>query len=183
MSTERIETVIIGGGQAGLSTGYHLARRGRPFVILDGNARIGDNWRVHWDSLRLYSPARYDGLPGMPFPAPAWSFPTKDQVAAYLAGYAAEFDLPVRTGVRVRGRGRAPHLPVRAGHRPDPVRDRGADGPRDLPLLWQMWTRVLNVRTPSAGRCADTSARTAGRSCGSSAPISPPPASSGSPIA
>jgi len=101
MSTERIETVIIGGGQAGLSTGYHLARRGRPFVILEGGARVGDNWRRHWDSLRLYSPARYDGLPGMPFPAAPWSFPTKDEVADYLAAYAAGFDLPVRTGVRV----------------------------------------------------------------------------------
>jgi putative flavoprotein involved in K+ transport len=98
---ERFETVIVGGGQAGLAVGHHLARRGRRFVILDAQQRIGDAWRQRWDSLRLFTPARYDGLPGMPFPAPAWSFPTKDQVADYLETYAARFDLPVRTGVRV----------------------------------------------------------------------------------
>ena len=98
---ERIETVVVGGGQAGLAVGYHLARRGRPFAILDANERIGDAWRRRWDSLRLFTPARYDGLPGWPFPAPAWSFPTKDQVAGYLEAYAARFELPVRTGVRV----------------------------------------------------------------------------------
>jgi putative flavoprotein involved in K+ transport len=98
---ERFETVIVGGGQAGLAVGYHLARRGRRFVILDAHQRIGDAWRGRWDSLHLFTPARYDGLPGMPFPAPAWSFPTKDEVADYLAAYAARFDLPVRSGVRV----------------------------------------------------------------------------------
>ena len=72
---ERFETVIIGGGQAGLATGYHLASRGRSFVILDANERIGDPWRQRWDSLRLYSPAKYDGLPGMRFPAPASLLP------------------------------------------------------------------------------------------------------------
>ena len=98
---ERFETVIIGGGQAGLSVGYHLARRGLPFVILDASERIGDSWRKRWDSLRLFTPARYDGLPGMPFHAPAHTFPTKDEMADYLAAYAARFELPVRTGVRV----------------------------------------------------------------------------------
>jgi putative flavoprotein involved in K+ transport len=98
---EQFETVIIGGGQAGLSVGYHLARQGRRFVILDANQRIGDPWRTRWDSLRLFTPARYNGLPGWCFPAPAWSFPGKDEVADYLEAYAARFDLPVRTGVRV----------------------------------------------------------------------------------
>ncbi len=98
---ERVETVIVGGGQAGLSVGYHLARRDRPFVILDVNERTGDSWRKRWDSLRLFTPARYDGLPGMPFPAPAWSFPTREQMADYLEAYAARFHLPVRTGVGV----------------------------------------------------------------------------------
>ena len=102
-STEHVETLIIGGGQAGLSTGYHLARRGLPFVILDASTRIGDAWRKRWDSLRLFTPARYNGLPGWPFPAPAWSFPTKDEMAGYLEAYAARFDLPVRTGVHVDG--------------------------------------------------------------------------------
>jgi putative flavoprotein involved in K+ transport len=101
MNTESFDTVIIGAGQAGLSVGYHLDRLGRRFVILDANQAVGDNWRSHWDSLRLYSPAKYDGLPGLPFPAPAWSYPTKDEVADYLAAYARRFDLPVRSGVRV----------------------------------------------------------------------------------
>jgi putative flavoprotein involved in K+ transport len=101
LGPERVETVVIGAGQAGLATGYHLARRGRQFVILDANQRIGDAWRTRWDSLRLFTPARYNGLPGWPFPAPAWSYPTKDQVADYLEAYAARFELPVRTGVRV----------------------------------------------------------------------------------
>ncbi|MFG2822836.1 flavin-containing monooxygenase [Kitasatospora sp. NPDC048365] len=100
--TERHDTVVIGAGQAGLSTGHHLARRGREFLILDANERIGDNWHAHWDSLRLYTPARYDGLPGMRFPAPGWSFPGKDAVGNYLATYAEHFRLPVRLSTRVR---------------------------------------------------------------------------------
>jgi putative flavoprotein involved in K+ transport len=101
--SERFETVIIGGGQAGLSVGYHLAKRDRPFAILDANERIGDAWRKRWASLRLFTPARYDGLAGWRFPAPAVSFPTKDEMADYLEAYAARFDLPVRTGVKVDG--------------------------------------------------------------------------------
>src|SRR5215204_2203935 len=99
--TERHETVVIGGGQAGLTVGYYLKQHGRPFVILDANERIGDAWRKRWDSLRLFTPARYDGLAGWRFPAPAFSFPTKDEMADYLESYAARFDLPVRTGVKV----------------------------------------------------------------------------------
>lgn len=98
---ERVETVIIGAGQAGLATAYHLQRRGQPFVVLEGDDRVGDVWRRRFDSLRLYSPARYDGLPGWGFPAEPWSWPTKDEVADYLEAYAARFALPVRTGVRV----------------------------------------------------------------------------------
>jgi putative flavoprotein involved in K+ transport len=101
--SEHFETVIIGGGQAGLSVGYHLSRRDRQFVILDANERIGDAWRKRWDSLRLFTPARYDGLAGWRFPAPAVSFPTKDEMADYLESYAARFDLPVRTSVKVDG--------------------------------------------------------------------------------
>jgi putative flavoprotein involved in K+ transport len=100
---ERFETVIVGGGQAGLATGYQLARRGRPFVILDAGERVGDPWRARWDSLRLFTPGRYSGLPGWPFPAPAWHYPTKDELADYLEAYAARFELPVRSGVAVDG--------------------------------------------------------------------------------
>jgi len=98
---ERAETIVIGGGQAGLSVGYHLSRRGLPFLILEANQRIGDSWRSRWDSLRLFTPARFDGLAGMPFPAPAHAFPTKDEMANYLESYAARFNLPIRTGVKV----------------------------------------------------------------------------------
>ena len=79
--------------------GYHLARKGVPFVILEANQRVGDTWRQRWDSLRLFTPARFDGLDGMPFPAHANAFPTKDEMADYLEAYAARFSLPVRTGV------------------------------------------------------------------------------------
>lgn len=104
MDTERFETVIIGGGQAGLTTGYHLLKRNRPFVILDAFPRVGDAWRQgRWNSLRLFTPARYDGLPGMPFPASGWSFPTKEEMAAYMETYAARFALPIRSGVTVDG--------------------------------------------------------------------------------
>jgi putative flavoprotein involved in K+ transport len=97
----QIQTIAIGGGQAGLSVGYHLAKRDLPFVILDANLRTGDAWRNRWDSLRLFSPARYSGLPGMRFPAPGSSFPTKEQMADYLVDYATRFGLPVRNGVSV----------------------------------------------------------------------------------
>jgi putative flavoprotein involved in K+ transport len=99
--SQRVNTVVIGGGQAGLSVGYHLANRGVDFVILDVRARIGDVWRQRWDSLRLFTPARHAGLDGLPFPAPSFSFPTKDQMADYLETYARTFKLPVRSGVRV----------------------------------------------------------------------------------
>jgi putative flavoprotein involved in K+ transport len=101
--SEQFEVVVIGGGQAGLSVGHHLRQQGRDFVVLDTNDRIGDAWRKRWDSLRLFTPARYDGLPGMPFPAPAYMYPTKDEMADYLGAYAARFGLPVRAGVKVDG--------------------------------------------------------------------------------
>jgi putative flavoprotein involved in K+ transport len=98
---ERLDTVVIGGGQAGLATGYHLKRLGVPFVILDEHERVGDAWRGRWDSLRLFTPAWVDGLPGMPFPEKDWDFPTKDEMADYLVTYSERFALPVRTGVAV----------------------------------------------------------------------------------
>src|SRR5688572_7293852 len=98
---ERHEVVVIGGGQAGLSVGYHLQRQRVPFVILDARARIGDAWRERWDSLRLFTPRRYDALDGMRFPGVANDFPTKDEMADYLESYATRFRLPVRTGTRV----------------------------------------------------------------------------------
>jgi putative flavoprotein involved in K+ transport len=99
--TERFETVIIGGGQAGLAAGYQLAKRGRSFVILDANERVGDAWRKRWDSLRLFTPAHFSRLPGLRHAGTSWSFVTKDEMADYLEDYAERFELPVRTGVRV----------------------------------------------------------------------------------
>jgi len=101
LGTERYDTVIVGGGQAGLSAAHHLRRRGVECVVLDAGQRIGDQWRARWDSLRLFSPAKYDGLDGRPFPAKPWYFPTRDEIADYLEDYAR--DLPVCSGVRVDG--------------------------------------------------------------------------------
>lgn len=99
--TERFETVIIGAGQAGLATGYHLARGNRSHVILDANERVGDPWRARWASMRLYTPARFDRLPGMRFPGPRSAFPSASEMADYLESYAKRFELPVRAGVHV----------------------------------------------------------------------------------
>src|SRR5574339_975377 len=98
---ERVNTRVIGAGQEGLSCGYHLQRRGVSFLIVDTAARVGDIWRARWDSLRLFTPARYCGLDGMPFPAAPHYFPTKDEMADFLEAYARRFELPVRSGVRV----------------------------------------------------------------------------------
>ncbi|MBE4719298.1 NAD(P)/FAD-dependent oxidoreductase [Pseudarthrobacter sp. AB1] len=99
--TGTLDTLIIGGGQAGLALGYYLKAQDRTFLILDASPRTGDAWRQRWDSLRVFTPAKYDGLPGLPFPADRLSFPSKDEVAGYLEGYAARFDLPVLNGVRI----------------------------------------------------------------------------------
>lgn len=101
MSNRQVASVIIGGSQAGLAVGYHLTQRGLPFVILEKDDRVGDAWRKRWDSLRLFTPARYSGLPGMPFPGSPSSYPTKGETADYLEAYARQFELPVRTGVKV----------------------------------------------------------------------------------
>jgi putative flavoprotein involved in K+ transport len=100
-TSEQVQVVVIGAGQAGLSVGYCLAAHGVPFVILEGQARVGDSWRQRWDSMRLFTPAKYDGLVGMPFPAPAFSFPTKDEMADFVESYARHFKLPVRTSTKV----------------------------------------------------------------------------------
>ena len=113
MSDRQPGTVVIGGGQAGLAIGYHLRKRGLPFVVLDENDRIGDAWRKRWDSLRLFTPGRYNGLPGMRFPGPASAYPRKDEAAAYLewcTGFSQANDwtdvaLPARNGVPVSDRG------------------------------------------------------------------------------
>jgi len=101
MNERQFETVIIGGGQAGLATAYHLTRRRLPCVILDENDKVGAAWRNRWDSLKLFTPGRYSSLPGMPCPVQPRSFPGKNDMSDYLQAYVARFELPVRTGVKV----------------------------------------------------------------------------------
>jgi putative flavoprotein involved in K+ transport len=101
VASNRFDTIVIGGGQSGLAAGYHLNRAGRSFLIVDANQRSGDTWRGRWDSLRLFSPAQYDSLPGLPLAMPKGTFPGKDVLADYLESYARHFDLPILRGVRV----------------------------------------------------------------------------------
>jgi len=99
--TEDHDTVVVGGGQAGLTIGAELAGRGRDHVILDAHERVGEAWRRRWDTLRLNTPAKYDALPGMPIGPDGLAFPTKDEFADYLERYAAENGMPIETGTRV----------------------------------------------------------------------------------
>jgi putative flavoprotein involved in K+ transport len=100
--TERVDTVIVGAGQCGLATAYHLNRHGLDCVVLDENARVGDNWRKRYDSLRLFTPSQYDALPGMPFPLPRWTWPTGRQMGDYLEAYAERMGLDVRHRTTVK---------------------------------------------------------------------------------
>src|ERR1700749_3799320 len=95
-----LDVVVVGGSQAGLAMAWHLARQHLQFVVLDAGPEVGHVWRSRWDSLTLFTPAQYDALPGMPFPAPAGTYPTKDPVAGYLQAYAGAHDLPVRLNAR-----------------------------------------------------------------------------------
>ena len=95
-----LDVVVVGGSQAGLAMAWHLARQGLRFVVLEAGPEVGHVWRSRWDSLKLFTPAQYDALPGMAFPAPADTYPTKDPVADYLQAYAKAFDLPVRLNAK-----------------------------------------------------------------------------------
>jgi putative flavoprotein involved in K+ transport len=96
-----LDVVVVGGSQAGLAMAWHLAQQGRRFVVLEAGPEVGHVWRSRWDSLKLFTPAQYDALPGMAFPAPADTYPTKDPVADYLQAYVAAFQLPVRLNAPV----------------------------------------------------------------------------------
>src|SRR5918912_1475798 len=97
----QLDVIVIGGGQAGLAIAWHLAQSGLRFVILEASDQLGNSWRRRWDSLRLFTPAQYDALPGMAFPGQPDTYPGKDAVARFLRAYLIAFDLPVRLGVRV----------------------------------------------------------------------------------
>jgi putative flavoprotein involved in K+ transport len=96
-----LDVVVVGGSQAGLAMAWHLAQQGLRFLVLEAGSELGHTWRSRWDSLKLFTPAQYDALPGMAFPAPADTYPTKDPVADYLQAYAAAHDLPVRLNAKV----------------------------------------------------------------------------------
>jgi putative flavoprotein involved in K+ transport len=100
--TERREVVVVGGGQAGLAIGYFLARHGRDFTILEAAEEPAAAWRERWDSLKLFTPARYDALPGLAFPGDSGNYPSRGEVAAYLTNYVRHFALPIELGSRVR---------------------------------------------------------------------------------
>jgi putative flavoprotein involved in K+ transport len=95
------EVIVVGGGQAGLALGYHLAKQGKDFTILEAASEPAAAWRERWDSLKLFTSARYDGLPGMDFPGNPDRYPTRDELVDYLTEYARRFDLPVELNSRV----------------------------------------------------------------------------------
>jgi putative flavoprotein involved in K+ transport len=97
------DVVVVGGGQAGLATAWHLRRHGVRYTVLEAADEIGNSWRSRWNSLRLFTPAEYDALPGLPFPARAGTYPGKEAVADYLREYAATFDLKVELNARATG--------------------------------------------------------------------------------
>jgi putative flavoprotein involved in K+ transport len=97
---QRLDVVVVGGSQAGLAMAWHLAQQGLRFLVLEAGPEVGHVWRSRWDSLKLFTPAQYDALPGMAFPAPADTYPTKEPVADYLQAYVAAFNLPVRLNAR-----------------------------------------------------------------------------------
>jgi putative flavoprotein involved in K+ transport len=101
-ATNDLEVIVVGGGQAGLALGYFLAQQGRNFAILEAAEESAAAWRARWDSLKLFTPARYSSLPGLPFPGDPDGYPRRDDVATYLTGYAQQFALPVELGRRVR---------------------------------------------------------------------------------
>ena len=150
-TTDPLDVLVIGAGQAGLALGRHLQRQGARFLLVDAGDRIGDVWRSRWDSLRLFTAAEHDGLPDLPFPAPAGTYPGKDAVADYLEAYARTFDLPVRLGTRGH--------PAAAGRRA--VRRRDHVRTADRPPGRRRHRPVLGTATPGARQQAGPGRRPA----------------------
>ncbi|MGY1615818.1 flavin-containing monooxygenase [Geodermatophilus sp. SYSU D00691] len=98
---EPYDVVVVGGGEAGLAAAWHLREQGFRFLVLEAAEELAHAWRTRWESLRLFTPAEHDALPGLPFPAAAGTYPGKEAVAHYLRDYAAAFHLPVELNARV----------------------------------------------------------------------------------
>ena len=163
---ELLDVIVVGGSQAGLAMAWHLAREGLRFVVLEAAPEIGHTWRSRWDSLTLFTPTQYDALPGMPFPGPPDTYPTKDPVADYLTAYAAAFDLPVRLNARVTrlrrtdGGLRDPHATVSVFRARQVV---VATGPFQVPFIPPAAQRLDGVGDPAAQRRIPQPAGPAGR--------------------
>jgi putative flavoprotein involved in K+ transport len=112
-----LDALVVGAGQAGLAAGYHLKRAGLSFEILEAGGAPGGSWPGYYDSLTLFSPARYSGLPGMPFPGSPDRYPTRDEVVGYLRDYAEALGLPVLAGKRVLRAERDAGRPAGVGFR------------------------------------------------------------------
>ncbi len=131
------ETLVIGGGQAGLAIGHELAARDIPFLIVDANSEAGAVWRSRWDSLRLFTSTQYNHLPGMAFPGTPGAYPGKDDVADFLAAYTRQFDLPVQLDTAIRSLAREDGLYV-ARTNGEEIRARQvvvATGPFHVPFI------------------------------------------------
>ncbi|MFC6662826.1 FAD-dependent oxidoreductase [Deinococcus multiflagellatus] len=99
--TTRLDVLVIGAGQAGLATAYHLQGHGLRFQVLEAGQRPVGAWPQHYASLKLFSPARHASLPGWPFSGDPERYPTRNEVVAYLEAYAAHFQFPIVTGAEV----------------------------------------------------------------------------------
>ncbi|WP_262927193.1 ArsO family NAD(P)H-dependent flavin-containing monooxygenase [Phytohalomonas tamaricis] len=108
-SDDIFDVVIVGGGQAGLACGYFMRRTGLNYVILDGEEAPGGAWRHGWDSLRLFSPAKWSSLPGWPMPPCDEQWPPRDHIINYLAAYEQRYRLPLRRPVEVSAVTQGPH--------------------------------------------------------------------------
>ena len=166
-TAEALEVIVIGAGQAGLAAAYHLKQRGVRFLVVDAAPEIGHAWRSRWDSLRLFTAAQYDALPGMAFPAPADTYPTKDEAADYLVAYAHRFDLPVLLNCaveRLTGAGAASRSrPARAGCWPA-----------------RSWSPPARCSSPSSRRCPTGLAPRPSSSCTARTTATPPTCRAGS---
>jgi len=155
-----LDVLVIGAGQAGLSMAWHLARRGVRYLLVDAAPEVGHSWRSRWDSLRLFSSARYDGLPGADFPAAPDSYPGKDQVADFLAAYAERHAFPILNDTEVTrliadGRGLTAHTTAGRLNARRVVVATGAFQRPVVPAVADSFTGVRQLHSSAYRRPAD----------------------------